>query len=113
MRQQPARERPQHGGVAPARHLQMRGGELHAGNKFAIGEQIESRRSTARFDGSADAPAATETVEPLVKPTAKSPEQPQAEPEEKPAEESYTERLLKAKRQVWQDRGIDTKDDKQ
>ena len=81
--------------------------------KREIGEQIESRRSSTRFKGSADMPVATESVEPLVKSTAKSPEQPQAELEEKPAEESYTERLLKANRQVWKDRGIDTKDDKQ
>jgi hypothetical protein len=81
--------------------------------KREIGEQIESRRSSTRFTGSDDVPVATESVEPLVKSTAKSPEQTQDELEEKPAEESYTERLLKAKRQVWQDRGIDTKDDKQ
>jgi len=72
--------------------------------KREVGKQIESRRSTARFESSADAPEATESILPTVKPTAKSPEQTKDELEEKPAEESYTERLLKAKRRVWQDR---------
>ncbi len=72
--------------------------------KREIGKQIESRRSTARFESSADAPEATEFTQPIVKPTAKSPDQTKDKPEEERAEESYTERLLKAKRRVWQDR---------
>ena len=76
--------------------------------KREIGEQIESRRSSARFEGTADAPEATATVEPTAKPISRTPEQKEAEPEEKPAEESYTERLLKAKRKVWRDRDDDS-----
>lgn len=72
--------------------------------KQEIGEQIESRRSTARFAGSADAPEAIETVASPTKQTSKAPQPKQEEPEEEPTGESYTERLLKAKRQVWKDR---------
>jgi len=76
--------------------------------KKEIGEQIESRRATSRFEATADAPEATTPDIPTAKPSAKGSEQTSTEPEEKPAEESYTERLLKAKRQVWRDRDDDS-----
>lgn len=69
--------------------------------KQEIGHQIERQRSASRFAGSTESPPAsapaTESV-PKKKPTQSS-QQP-----ESPAPESYTERLLKAKREVWKDR---------
>lgn len=69
--------------------------------KQEIGHQIERQRSASRFAGSIESPPAsapaTESV-PKKKPT-QSFQQP-----ESPAAESYTERLLKAKREVWKDR---------
>jgi hypothetical protein len=79
--------------------------------KQEIGEQIEGRRTAARFE--ITDPTATEGPPPLAgaeplaglapKPTI---EQQQSEPQQG---ESYTERLLKAKKQVWQDRPDDKK----
>ena len=47
------------------------------------------------------------TVEQIDQGEAPQPQEPLGQPEEPPAEESYTERLLKAKRRVWHDRGED------
>jgi hypothetical protein len=78
--------------------------------KQEIGQQIEGRRTTARFeisDPTADAgplPVEGGPVETLEKPRAAAPLKPDA-----PEAESYTERLLKAKKQVWRDRDEDKK----
>ncbi|MCA9231018.1 MAG: VWA domain-containing protein [Planctomycetales bacterium] len=75
--------------------------------KREISEQLEGRRATARFESTSDP---TESVEPLMTstPTAQAsaprPQEKIDQPAEQPAEESYTERLLKAKRRVWDDR---------
>ena len=72
--------------------------------KRAIGQQLESRRAATRFEPTADTP---ETPTPQSAPTTpKSHDQ----PEDQPTEPSYTERLLKAKRQVWSDRNKDSQD---
>ncbi|MBX3411271.1 MAG: VWA domain-containing protein [Pirellulales bacterium] len=96
------RERLQPAPVAMAR-LQAR--------KEAIHRQMEERRAAAHFEPQEGTPAATTNVDlaseikstliapretPKPKPTSLAPEKDQ-EPE------SYTERLLKAKRQVWKD----------
>ena len=72
--------------------------------KQEIGQQIESRRSATRFEGTTEASDAPQTIAPTEKPAAVQGDPPTTEPEEQPAEESYTERLLKAKRKVWDDR---------
>ncbi len=77
--------------------------------KREISAQIESRRAMARFDGDAEGPKVIVSSTPTTVPTRP---QPKAEsPEETPAEESYTERLLKAKRRVWHDRKDGNKDE--
>jgi uncharacterized membrane protein len=78
--------------------------------KQEIGRQIEGRRTTARFeitDPTADTgplPVEGGPVETLEKPRPTAPLKPDA-----PEAESYTERLLKAKKQVWRDRDEDKK----
>ncbi|MCH2596179.1 MAG: hypothetical protein MKZ95_10295, partial [Pirellulales bacterium] len=74
--------------------------------KQEIGEQIESRRDKARFVVPPETEESAQAVSPAgpSDPVAKRPES--RAPDEKPeiaAEPSYTERLLKAKRQVWDD----------
>jgi len=74
--------------------------------KREITEQIESRRSSARFEGSAeltDEPQQIVVGEPSSQATKPRP-QPKIEQPEEPTEESYTERLLKAKKRVWEER---------
>jgi uncharacterized membrane protein len=79
--------------------------------KQEIGEQIESRRTSARFEISD--PTATTAPPPVEGATPGAPPKPDAaKPElkpEGPPPESYTERLLKAKKQVWRDRDEDKK----
>ncbi|HVT30614.1 MAG TPA: VWA domain-containing protein [Lacipirellulaceae bacterium] len=89
--------------------------------KAEIDRSIESRRATARFEPDAALPVDPKAIEAAeTRPTATGapaprPAKPVAEPE---AEDTYTSRLLKAKKQVWkdrsQDRGFDpdAKDDK-
>ena len=81
--------------------------------KKEIGEQLDRGRSSARFD--AGESVADETPIEAVTPTAAAkpqrPQTPTQEPEEKPTQESYTERLLKAKRKVWDDRDDNPKKD--
>jgi len=72
--------------------------------KREVREQIESRRTTARFEGTAESidPSQPSVVDtPATKPR---PQQEVESAEESPTEESYTERLLKAKKRVWEDR---------
>lgn len=97
------RERLQPAPVAMAR-LQAR--------KEAINRQLEERRAAARFEPQEGAPAGTTNVDVMAE--AKSPtsapretQKPQPEshaPDKDKEPESYTERLLKAKRQVWKEK---------
>lgn len=79
--------------------------------KKEIGEKLDRGRAAARFESSdtpADSPPVAPTATtPSTKPTPAKP-QPDAA-EEEPSQESYTERLLKAKRKVWDDRDKDSK----
>jgi uncharacterized membrane protein/Mg-chelatase subunit ChlD len=78
--------------------------------KAEIDRSIESRRAAARFEPDAGLPVDPNAIQAAeAKPTAAGPSvvpmpKPAAEPE---AEDSYTSRLLKAKKQVWQDRTQD------
>ncbi|MCI0492528.1 MAG: glutamine amidotransferase, partial [Planctomycetes bacterium] len=78
--------------------------------KAEIERSIESRRAASRFEPDAETPIdpnATEIQATAAEPTklpAASPQMPKVEDE---PEDSYTARLLKAKKQVWKDRGID------
>jgi len=75
--------------------------------KQEIGQQIEGRRAAARFEiTDPTAAAAPPPLEGAVPITPKPTVAPETQPEE-PAAESYTERLLKAKKQVWRDRDED------
>ncbi|MCG8448352.1 MAG: VWA domain-containing protein [Pirellulales bacterium] len=75
--------------------------------KQEIGAQIESRRAASRFEPPPETTEAAKTIptttaeQPTQKPAAQVP----GESPEAAEEPSYTERLLKAKRQVWDDRG--------
>lgn len=80
--------------------------------KAEIDQSIESRRAAARFEpdeAAAVDPNAVDaaTAKPTTTPSASKPEttKPAADKEE----EDYTSRLLKAKKQVWQDRGDENK----
>ena len=75
--------------------------------KREISKQIERRRATARFEESAELTEESQPLAPSV-PTAKPSQQKVEQPEEQPDEESYTERLLKAKRRVWDERDKDS-----
>jgi hypothetical protein len=79
--------------------------------KAEIGEQIEGRRTAARFEITdptiAEGPPPVEGGQPVAG-LAPQPTIEQQKPET-PQGESYTERLLKAKKQVWQDRPEDKK----
>jgi hypothetical protein len=75
--------------------------------KADIERTIETRRAATRFEPDPTAAAGPGTAQPsATKPTA--PGAPAAQPPkqeaDKPDAESYTERLLKAKKQVWKDR---------
>jgi len=81
--------------------------------KREISKQIEDRRAATRFEEPVDAPEATDAVASAAAPsTQRQPRQPPAETPDQVAEPSYTERLLKAKRQVWQDRDKGSDDKK-
>jgi hypothetical protein len=74
--------------------------------KQQIEEQIEGRRTAARFEIT-DPTAAAGPLPTEADPTSTIPKGPAAQPTMKPDApdaESYTERLLKAKKQVWRDR---------
>ena len=80
--------------------------------KQEIGEQIESRKAGARFevtDPTAEAgPPPVVGLEPGAVPKPTMPAKPEEKPETSPGE-SYTERLLKAKKQVSRDRDEEQK----
>ena len=76
--------------------------------KEAVGQQIESRRATTRFEAPADSapseePLATSSA-PQKAPKQQATSDKPAEPDAA-AEPSYTERLLKAKKKVWDEKG--------
>lgn len=79
--------------------------------KAEVQRQYESRRAETRFEAPAEAPAASEPS-PL-EGMDEQPAEPRRRPptpkvgEEQPEEESYTSRLLKAKKDVWKDRNKD------
>lgn len=82
--------------------------------KAEIGEQIESRRASARFEASEEHLAETAGQELPAAATSQHPptqqsDKPSLEKTDEPQEESYTERLLKAKKKVWHDRDQDAK----
>ncbi len=79
--------------------------------KQEIGQQIERQRSASRFEGTTESPPASVPAL-TTKPTPeKKPSPPTQQPDSPPAE-SYTERLLKAKRDVWKDRDGNPPDEK-
>jgi uncharacterized membrane protein len=74
--------------------------------KAEVDQQIEHRRATARFQAEQEAP-----IDPSVLDQARQPTRPVARPtpgrpvaSEQEEEETYTSRLLKAKKDVWKDR---------
>jgi hypothetical protein len=77
--------------------------------KAEVAESLDQRRAAARFEPAPDAPPPETLGEQAGLPTA-----PPAPPKPKPAtgpmapdqkeEESYTNRLLKAKKKVWEER---------
>ena len=74
--------------------------------KREVGQQIESRRAATRFE-SGKLPVSDPNLAATESETAQSPttgQEPQTVEPEESDESSYTERLLKAKRQVWNDR---------
>lgn len=74
--------------------------------KQAIGQQIESRRASTRFEASEETSETSTAVEQATQ-TKQTPthaeKKPTEQTTEQSAEPSYTERLLKAKRKVWDD----------
>jgi hypothetical protein len=74
--------------------------------KAQISEQFDERRSATRFEWDEQAAATTAATPVVDQPTAVKPkpaEAPTLKPETDAPTESYTERLLKAKKQVWND----------
>jgi uncharacterized membrane protein/Mg-chelatase subunit ChlD len=79
--------------------------------KAEVDEQLESRRAASRFEPDPEMIIDISSVQqaaPKGRPAARpqTADKPLAD-QDKPAEESYTSRLLKAKKQVWQDREKD------
>ena len=78
--------------------------------KEEVDRSIESRRAAARFEPDAALPVDANAIEAAeARPTAPgTPVAPSAKPvAEEEKEDSYTSRLLKAKKQVWKDRTED------
>jgi len=76
-------------------------------NLAEVAGRIEQLRSDARFEPPSEtAPKIEDLEEPAVPKTYK-PGAPSLADEEKPEEESYTERLLRAKKKVWDGREKD------
>jgi hypothetical protein len=78
--------------------------------KEEVDRSIESRRAAARFEPDAALPVDANAIEAAeARPTAPgTPVAPAAKPvAEEEKEDSYTSRLLKAKKQVWKDRTED------
>jgi hypothetical protein len=95
------RRQPQMEKVETIQRLQSR--------KAEVAGQIEQRRAATRFQPPEGGPATT-ILEDLTKPPTggakpASPEAPSLGPEHQGAPQSYTERLLRAKKKVWEERG--------
>ena len=74
-------------------------------SKAEVGDRLEQLRAGARFEPSSDAVTDVDVIEELKRPPAPgkpAPRQTSLTPE--PEEESYTERLLRAKKQAWEKR---------
>ena len=76
--------------------------------KAEVSEQLDQIRADARFEPPADRPRRPgndrRTPRPAAPPTPK-PSQPTIAGEKQADEESYTERLLRAKKKVWEEKG--------
>jgi hypothetical protein len=77
--------------------------------KAEIDRSIESRRAAARFEPDAAVPIDPNVIEAAETrlTTARTPTAPAFKPGPETEADDYTSRLLKAKKQVWQDRGQD------
>ena len=73
--------------------------------KAEVAGRIDQLRSDARFEPAAQPTARIEDIQPATAPQPEKPAPPPIAPKAKPEEESYTERLLRAKKKVWDDRG--------
>jgi hypothetical protein len=73
--------------------------------KAEVAGRIEQLRSDARFEPAAQPTASIEDLQPVTGPKPEKPAAPPIAQKEKLEEESYTERLLRAKKRVWDDRG--------
>ncbi len=78
--------------------------------KAEVSEQIEQKKAATRFEPQPDATAGTNTLDEELKGTGPVGDKPRGaapsstmQPQKE--EESYTDRLLKAKKKVWEDRG--------
>jgi hypothetical protein len=74
--------------------------------KAEVTESLEQRRAAARFEPAADAPVDAALIaeaidEPLGKPRADKPTATPIAPDAASEEDTYTSRLLKAKKKVW------------
>jgi hypothetical protein len=78
--------------------------------KAEVSEQLDQLHADARFEPPPEAPAGQATIDELRGPAVPSkpkPSQPSIAPEKQPEEESYTERLLRAKKKVWEEKKKD------
>ena len=75
--------------------------------KAEVSGQLDQLRTATRFEPPSEAKGAADVTTVLDEAIAKKPAPaapPALTPEAKPEQESYTERLLKAKKKVWEDR---------
>ena len=76
--------------------------------KAEVNQQLAERRAAARFEPAPDAPASPDALRPDAGPSTRPPEPKPTgaslAPQGAPEAESYTERLLKAKQRVWEQR---------
>ena len=76
--------------------------------KAEVSDHIDQLRAATRFEPSPERPVDAEVLEDAAKPSGEceesKPRRPVAGRQPKPEAESYTERLLKAKKKVWDDR---------
>ena len=82
---------------APAEHL-----ERLRSRKAEVREHIEQFRATARFEAPPTPAGTAEPLEPLTPPPPAAGPTPQMTPEQKAEEDSYTARLLRAKKEAWE-----------
>jgi len=70
--------------------------------KAEVAGRIEQLRADARFEAPPETPADAKITEEAIGPAPAGPAAPSIAGEEQPEEESYTDRLLRAKKEVWQ-----------